>query len=106
MVEEKLPEERLGEYRGKTYFLYAHAEPDFNNIQDYVVTVFYRGSDGEKYQIARFDTTHGEAHFDRLFEEHKFKKDKIWKPEMSFWDALEIARKNWRTWASRYEEKE
>lgn len=106
MTRKKLPEERLGEYNGKVYFLYAQAEPDFNEIQDYVVTVFYRLSGGKKKQIARFDTAHNEAHFDRLFENHPFKQEKIWKPEMSFWKALELARNNWRTWASRYEKKD
>lgn len=56
----------LGRYRGRKYELVARFSPSLDDIQRFAVVVFY-GSDAEKTEVARIDTAHGFAHFDRLY---------------------------------------
>lgn len=84
MSKDEMPTKKLGRYRGRSYFLYAHVKPSFNDIQEYVVTIYHKTSDGEKQQIARFDDSHGFKHFDKLFEDRPYKDDKPATPEKSF----------------------
>lgn len=104
MSKDEMPTEKLGEYKGRNYFLYAYVEPSFNKIKEYVITVYYKKINGEKEQIGRFDTSHDHKHFDKLFEDHPYKDAKPSTPTKSFWELYEYAKNNWKKWAKRYEE--
>lgn len=90
-------EYQLGEYESRAYFLVARARPDFDDPEEFAVTVKYNDSaTGEAIQIARIDTAHGYTHFDRLY-----RRDEPKEPlDLDFWEAIERLEENWRTYAS------
>lgn len=104
MNTEKMPTKKLGVYKDRKYFLYAHVKPSFNNIQEYVITIYYKNREEDKNQIARFDDSHGFKHFDKLFDDHPYKNSKPPTKNKGFWDLYRFAENKWKTWARKYEE--
>ncbi|MDY6774352.1 MAG: hypothetical protein SVS85_04075 [Candidatus Nanohaloarchaea archaeon] len=97
----KLLQERLGTHKGRIYIIRGEAEPSFNDIQSFYITVFYRKTETrENIQIARIDTSHDETHMDRLFED-PVEKEPL--PSTGFWEAYERLKENWEKYARRYE---
>lgn len=90
---------RLGWYRGREYKLITRLSPGLNEIRQFATVVYY-GSDGQRTEIARIDTSHGFTHFDKLFRRDQPKE----RVEMSVWEAERHLEENWRRYARRYAE--
>lgn len=94
-------EYELGVYGSRRYFLWAHAEPDYDRPDDFVANVHYEtASTYANVEIARIDTAHGFTHFHQLYREHQ--------PTVPFdgglWDAMEHLGENWPEYARLYSE--
>lgn len=92
-------EEKVGEYRGRNYFVLVRATPDFNTPEDFAVVLYYESDPGENVQIARIDTEHGYTHFDRLYKRGG-PKDPV---DMDLWEAWSHLESNWRTYAESHD---
>ena len=92
----------LGTYRQRTYLLRLRADPDFEDVADFAVTIYYKNAQKQKkVQIARVDTTHGYTHFDRLYRRDEPKDPVDW----GLWETVERFKSKWRTWAESHEQK-
>lgn len=97
---EKVYSYELARYAGRLYHLSVRVVPDFNDVEEFAVVVYYKQDDGSKVQIARIDTAHGRTHFDRLFLQDPDKKDL----DVSWYEAEEKLESNWREYARQYEQ--
>ena len=77
------------------------ARPDFtsldrdpNDVEDFAVTIFYETADGEKEQVVRIDTAHGQVHMDKEYSEREDIKEFF--NSMSFMEACTYLQKNWK----------
>ena len=96
-------EYQLGEFEDRVYFLTARARPGLDDPEEFAATVRYNDpATDETVQIARIDTTHGYAHFDRLYRRDEPKE----RLEVDLWEAIELLEENWRTYAASYGEKQ
>lgn len=92
----------LGEYKQRIYFIHLRATPNFENVDDFAVIIFYKDANTEEQiQIARVDTTHGYTHFDRLYKRTQPKDPVDW----SLWETVEKFNSKWRRWAEGHEKK-
>lgn len=86
--------------RDRPYFIKVRATPSVHNPQEFAVTVFYKDADsGQNTEIARIDTSHGYAHFDKLFRRDQPKEE----VDLDLWEAVQQLRNNWQTYAEMYE---
>lgn len=92
----------LGEYGGRDYILALRADPGFNELEEFAVTVYFRDELSDaNIQIARIDTADGFTHFDRLYRRDE-QKDPV---DLGLWEAVEKLSENWRTYAQSFENK-
>jgi hypothetical protein len=92
----------LGTYKQHRYFLRLRADPNFENIDDFAVTIYYKDAQKEeRIQIARVDTSHGYTHFDRLYRRDEPKDTVDW----GLWETVEQFNSEWRTWAESHDRK-
>lgn len=94
--------ERLGQYRGRVYYLAVRVKPGLHNVRDFAAVIYYSPENDpeRKIQIARIDTTHGYTHFDRLYRRDQ-PKDRI---DVDAWSAAALLRVNWRTYAESHDD--
>lgn len=92
---------KLGTYAEREYVLSVNGAPSIDNVEEFAVTVhFYDETTEETVEIARIDTAHGEAHFDKLF-----RRDQPKEPlDVNYLEAEELLRENWRRYAESYQE--
>lgn len=91
---------RLGIYRRRRYQLAIRAVPNFDTVEEFSVVVYYRADQfGETVQIARIDTNHGFAHFDRLYHREQ-PKDPL---DADVWEAAALLERNWRRYGASYD---
>lgn len=83
----------LGDYRGRRYVLTIRATPNFNEIEEFGVVLYYlEPRTDATIQIARIDTSHGHVHFDRLY-----RRDQPKEPiDVDLWEAAKRLEANWR----------
>lgn len=92
--------EELGAYQGRQYFLHIHCEPDFNTVESFSVSVYYKDAqESETVEVARVDTAHGDTHLDKLW---RLDEPKEW-VDWSVWDAAKHLKQKWRLYAERYD---
>lgn len=101
----------LGPYRGREFFATIFVEPDPTDSDGFTVP-----DDAEKWgisihfqpdepyenhvEVARIDTAHGEAHFDKLFKQDQPKE---WLGEnYTYEDARQELFPKWKHYASQY----
>lgn len=108
MSREKLFEEELGNYRGKKYFISAILIPHRHDLDEFVVSLYFReftGKDFKNREIARIDNAGDEPlHLDRLWQEEGKKEWLDWGGNI--WDkfsrALDIMDKRWKEFAKEW----
>jgi hypothetical protein len=97
----------LGEFKDENYFLYVEAEPDWNNPEKFVATVYYRKlnpetMEEEKIEVVRIENkAHGFCHMDKLFEKGEPKEEK----DMTLYEAWQHLEQKWEKYARRYQNK-
>lgn len=92
----------LGTYKQRTYLIRIRADPNFEEVADFAVVVYYKNAERkEQVQIARVDTSHGYAHFDRLYRRDEAKEAVDW----GLWETVERFKSKWRRWAESHEQK-
>lgn len=92
----------LGTWKGRIYWLRARAEPDYNNPNWFMATVYHEGQNtGENIQVARVDCSHNYTHFDRLYKRSEPKDPVSW----DLWKAIDELKQNWQTYAKGHENK-
>lgn len=91
----------LGTYQRRTYFLRIRADPDFENVSDFAVTIYFKNPTKKKrIQIARVDTAHDYTHFDTLYRQDEPTEPVDW----GLWETVERFESEWRTWAESHEQ--
>ena len=91
----------LGAYGGRIYAIAVRVKPDYDDVQEFGVTVYYSTGKGENIDVARIDTDHGGPHLDRLFLEDPDKK--FLDPDLEWHEAEKQLSDNWRDYARKYE---
>lgn len=107
----KLRTLNLPPYRGWDFFATTFVEPDPRSFESFDVaadadqwgiSVHFQPDTpyASHVEVARIDTSHGEAHFDRLFEPEQPKE---WLgPEYTYDDARRRLLANWREYVDRF----
>lgn len=91
---------KLGSFREYQFSLQVSASPSLEETEDFAVAIYYSLPTGENKQIARVDTAHGFAHFDRLYRRDQPKDAVDW----SWQEAEDELRENWRRYAESYDD--
>lgn len=102
-----MPEKEFKVELGNGYYLVSESFRDKGVVERFVVRLMYLDSNGELIIVARFDTAHGIAHFDRLSKSGRL-VEKIWLNGLDFNRTFDYAlnefRLNHEYYVKRWEE--
>jgi hypothetical protein len=102
-----MPEKDFNIELGNGFYIVSESFRDKGVVVRFVVRLMYLDSNGELFIVARFDTAHGIAHFDRLSKSGRL-VEKIWLNGLDFNMAYEYAlcefRQNHEYYVKRWEE--
>jgi hypothetical protein len=98
-----------GEYKGRKYHIMVRPDPsqidrDPKEIEEFCIAIYFINKKGEREQIVRIDTAHGQVHIDKLYSEREDIKNYF--DNMSFMEAWQHLQQNWKKFAKLYDQKE
>lgn len=91
----------VGEFRNRKYLISFRADPSIRQPDDFAVTLFkkeFNDGDPERTEIAKIDNSHGHPHFEKKFLESRKTVD----IDLSFRQAHEKIKENWKEYARRF----
>ncbi|MEI8294334.1 MAG: hypothetical protein WCG66_10195 [bacterium] len=102
-----MPEKEFKVELGNGYYIVSESFRENGIVERFVVRLMFINSAGELFIVARFDTAHGIAHFDRLSKSGRL-LEKVWLNGLDFNRAYEYAlnefRQNHEYYVKRWEE--
>ena len=90
-----MPEKEFKVDLGNGYYIVSESFRDKGIVERFVVRLMFIDPVGELFIVARFDTAHGLAHFDRLSKSGRL-VEKIWLNGLDFNKAYDYALNEFR----------